>query len=737
MGYLDKKGLDALIRNIKEKVAPLRRVEEIEGKLNGVQNVQEALNKKADADNIFMLTSEYLEEDYILTQEQFIELSNAMSYKTIVVPDKYESKRSYIGGYAESNGNLRYFIACGKDTSSPYATNGISLQICDYFITKSTLRVGIGAILDLNDITKLAGIDSVKTALDNLKTDGVDKLNHRVNLWGQTFDGSRDVGGQIYAKNGLAIPNDGWSGVINEDGNSLIVSESADSMLVGTNFAKVTINPNETYVEGKLYVNNKDVNAALATIPSQASATNQLADKDFVNSSIATNTAVFRGTYTTLSALQSTSADANDYGFIQEKDSDGNTVYNRYKYVEGQGWVFEYALNNSSFTASQWKSIQSGITSADVALLKSFPAVSEIATKSDLALKADMDAAVRTICISTGSPILIQARLGVVSIYPGAGIKLNPQTDSAFSIVVDDEYVATVSALESCSESLKQYANQAISGVESNAQAYTDSKADEINKSLSLKASFSDLSNVIGEEVFDNTTFEPFDKLSREQIERGLFNDRWNMIFDTLGGYKPDEAPDAEHPYQAYDLWLTYEEALAVDEYSPLLVGTGAGPEYTFGFYRKMRTMKPIVYTQGNSFVVIDLNKFHQVECETLNLKQARLKGSTTCTMNKLKSLTLMWFTTAVASINAPLLEEVRFDFGAWGTAYSCTSFGFPNSPKLSLASLQHMTSKSWDKAITITVHPDVFAKLTDPNNAEWYQVLNDAVAKNITFAAA
>lgn len=43
------------------------------------------------------------------------------------------------------------------------------------------------------------------------------------------------------------------------------------------------------------------------------------------------------------------------------------TYYSRYKYSDVQcNWVFEYTLNNSSFTALQWDSIQSGITATDV-----------------------------------------------------------------------------------------------------------------------------------------------------------------------------------------------------------------------------------------------------------------------------------------------------------------------------------------------------------------------------------
>lgn len=45
------------------------------------------------------------------------------------------------------------------------------------------------------------------------------------------------------------------------------------------------------------------------------------------------------------------------------------------------------------------------------------------------------------------------------------------------------------------------------------------------------------------------------------------------------------------------------------------------------------------------------------------------------------------------------------------------------------------MANAANTSAITITVHPDVYAKLTDESNAEWYAVLTAAAAKNITFA--
>lgn len=98
-----------------------------------------------------------------------------------------------------------------------------------------------------------------------------------------------------------------------------------------------------------------------ALIPQAATADNQLADKEFVNSSIATATATFRGTFATLEALKATPADRNDYAFWAHKDEAGNTCYDKYTY-DGSAWKFEYRLNNSSFTAAQWGAVNSGIT---------------------------------------------------------------------------------------------------------------------------------------------------------------------------------------------------------------------------------------------------------------------------------------------------------------------------------------------------------------------------------------
>ena len=97
---------------------------------------------------------------------------------------------------------------------------------------------------------------------------------------------------------------------------------------------------------------------------------------DFVNSSISTNTADFKGTFDvvtdlglTTSATDSQIATAlagkslsptnNDYVFVYfDYSTDPGNIdkYERFKY-NGTAWTYEFTLNNSSFTAQQWATI--------------------------------------------------------------------------------------------------------------------------------------------------------------------------------------------------------------------------------------------------------------------------------------------------------------------------------------------------------------------------------------------
>ena len=141
------------------------------------------------------------------------------------------------------------------------------------------------------------------------------------------------------------------------------------------------------------------IETILALIPSAASALNQLADKSFVNSTVATNTATFRGTYNVVTDLglaynashqdiatallsHIATADNNDYAFVQipvSGTSEDIRVTERYKF-NGEAWAYEYDLNNSGFTAAQWAAINSGITALLVEKLGALPTAAELAT---------------------------------------------------------------------------------------------------------------------------------------------------------------------------------------------------------------------------------------------------------------------------------------------------------------------------------------------------------------------
>ena len=204
------------------------------------------------------------------------------------------------------------------------------------------------------------------------------------------------------------------------------------------------------------------VTAIEGKIPAAATTQNQLADKDFVNSSIATNTATFRGTYNLITDLNLTTAatenqvaaalastvvtaENNDYSFVQVPTSDSDPTeiarVDRYKY-NGTAWEYEYSLNNSSFTAAQWAAINSGITSEAVAKLTNLANIKSIG--ANLALDANGELSATDTTYTAGTNVQISAA-NVISATDttytaGTGLSLN---GTLFS--VDTSVIAEVS----------------------------------------------------------------------------------------------------------------------------------------------------------------------------------------------------------------------------------------------------------------------------------------------------
>ena len=124
--------------------------------------------------------------------------------------------------------------------------------------------------------------------------------------------------------------------------------------------------------------NQTDISTINGKIPSAATSSNQLADKQYVDNAISTNTADFDGSWATYAAIPSTVAgftnenlpepSNNNYLVVlADETQDGGTW--RYKYVDDGGaydkanWAVEYEINESPFTQAQLDAINSGITS--------------------------------------------------------------------------------------------------------------------------------------------------------------------------------------------------------------------------------------------------------------------------------------------------------------------------------------------------------------------------------------
>lgn len=222
-------------------------------------------------------------------------------------------------------------------------------------------------------------------------TDENTRSNARTLDWSgnETLAGNLTIGGTITSNGQQILPQKqaDWNQTTNTESDYIKNKPTKLSDFINDGEGDSPLNPFTTIedVTNRISTHNTDItthedirlsvasqggriSAVEELIPTQATTSNNLADKEFVNSSISTNTANFKGTYNTLAELEATTADNNDYGFVITTDASGNTVYNRYKY-DGTSWSYEYSLNNSAFTAAQWEAIQSGITSDSVTKL--------------------------------------------------------------------------------------------------------------------------------------------------------------------------------------------------------------------------------------------------------------------------------------------------------------------------------------------------------------------------------
>lgn len=173
------------------------------------------------------------------------------------------------------------------------------------------------------------------------------------------------------------------------------------------------------------------VNTINGKIPAQASTSNQLADKAFVNSSVQTATANFRGNWDNWTDVPtdaslypvdyagSTTPTVNDYMVLQDASDfpvgtgeDPLTGTWRFKYsgewdTDGKsGWHPEYQVNETPLTSDQLAALNSGITAT---------AVTQIGTNASDIANLQTDMAGKQDTLTAGQNITIDPNTNTIS----------------------------------------------------------------------------------------------------------------------------------------------------------------------------------------------------------------------------------------------------------------------------------------------------------------------------------
>ena len=178
-------------------------------------------------------------------------------------------------------------------------------------------------------------------------------------------------------------------------------------------------------------------------------------------------------------------------------------------------------------------------------------------------------------------------------------------------------------------------------------------------------------------------------------------------------------------------LSLTYEEAVRIYNAGPIQSSHSVA-SLQFNNNSEVRTNLPLKYMGG----VVEANYafVSGTNIEVINARGISLYINTIFGCGKLRRIVspVQMARNIDNFKRCPMLEDVELVF----TNTSPMAVSFADCPLLSLASLQYMVSNTRNKAaVTITVHPDVYAKLTDETNEEWHKMLTDAADKNINFA--
>lgn len=269
----------------------------------------------------------------------------------------YTSEATYIGSVTQAQTSAVMVEVKVGMAGVSYAWNDITgkpdwLGETKPSYTKS--EVGLGNVLNV-DTTDATNITKGTLAKERLSDDVIESLSKA----DTALQKAPDV-------------------TVSQSGSGNVVTD------VKQNGHGITVTKGETFAKQSDFTSlNGRVGTVEGKIPTQASATNQLADKSFVNSSVQTATANFRGNWDTWADIPSSTdlypedyagsktPTTNDYLVVKNASgyNSANTGTWRFKYsgawgTNGKsGWKPEYQVNETPLTSAQLAALNSGVTS--------------------------------------------------------------------------------------------------------------------------------------------------------------------------------------------------------------------------------------------------------------------------------------------------------------------------------------------------------------------------------------
>lgn len=269
---------------------------------------------------------------------------------------------------------------------------------------------------------------------------------------------------------------------------------------------------------------------------------------------------------------------------------------------------------------------------------------------------------------------------------------------------------------------------------------------------IDSKADRSELSNVFAQEPLTPDNFPDINTYTREELKMDLFIDMWNAalsLFKKMPTYAEDVAntKDDGSLFGLNKLVMDYQTALKVYEYSDFV---SRFPAFQFSQHVDNR-MPADIKTLFPTFATtaVDSDNCRSMYSGCYNLEAVCLfsekgaiiyPGTAQYMFNNCTALTNIYGVLDLGTItDASNLNQIfanDYNLSQVHIANIKAGLSLASCSKISIDSISYLVQNAANTStITITVHPDVYAKLTDEANAGWHQVLIDAAAKNINFA--